>query len=677
MLVIVVSAWNLDHFLDSCERAFNRHSRLTLCTQTRDSFVEFAKGNEGLKGLSVAVVEKMESWIKISLFLCMFGFLKEFRPSEPFIVDFLLGDRINLTDEVINQELFPIGTYCNCVWLVLVLLVTDLLRYKPIIILEAIGGIGCWALLVLVLRRNPELCVDTNVVNGKGELCHSIRLQPTYELLDPTRFLHVLAYMLSAVQTILEICQRKMVEVLYGLFMATEVAYFTYMYALVDKEHYQQVTSHTRTAYLLGRSISGVLAQLFMSIKIMDSHQLNYLTLGSLCLATVWAVLLPPAKENIYFQRISQNSGNEVSSEAKHRAQQQTNAEMVVSTQTLSSDMNTMTYCQKCSKIYTLLWKDFVAAFTNWYVVKWSIWWALATCGYLQITTYVQLLYETILEENKQEDNELYNGAVEAITTLLVLTVLEHSSHAFAFHIYSSPMASLVLTDSSQLTSDRQHLGACATLACSWLKIDWRTNGETALALCSLIEAAVLFVSSQSQVMWLAYLCYVIFVVVYYAMFTITNAEVAKNIHEDSYGLIFGANTLFSLLLQTVLTLIVMSGNGLALASRQQLITSKGSFLRTVLLIPSSPGALFNLRAANAHDIYVASMDSGSSKVLYKTTPITLDTCAIFTESDGSSVDNIPVFSDQLENSMDFLALVGLVYWSLEIFQAFLSQFFS
>nr|CAD7257730.1 unnamed protein product [Timema shepardi] len=160
----------------------------------------------------------------------------------------------------------------------------------------------------------------------------------------------------------------------------------------------------------------------------------------------------------------------------------------------------------------------------------------------LKVTTYVQLLYETILEENKQEDNELYNGAVEAISTLL---------------------------------------GACATLACSWLKVDWRTNGETVLALCSLVEAAILFVSSQSQVMWLAYFCYAMFVVVYYAMFTITNAEVAKNIHEDSYGLIFGANTLFSLVLQTVLTLIVMSGNGLALASRQQNALSRhGNVLR-------------------------------------------------------------------------------------------------
>jgi hypothetical protein len=33
---------------------------------------------------------------------------------------------------------------------------------------------------------------------------------------------------------------------------------------------------------------------------------------------------------------------------------------------------------------YYYLWKDFTAAYTNPYVVKWSFWWALATCGFLQ-----------------------------------------------------------------------------------------------------------------------------------------------------------------------------------------------------------------------------------------------------------------------------------------------------
>jgi thiamine transporter 2/3 len=31
------------------------------------------------------------------------------------------------------------------------------------------------------------------------------------------------------------------------------------------------------------------------------------------------------------------------------------------------------------------LWEDFTMAYTNIYVLKWSFWWALATCGFLQV----------------------------------------------------------------------------------------------------------------------------------------------------------------------------------------------------------------------------------------------------------------------------------------------------
>jgi hypothetical protein len=36
-------------------------------------------------------------------------------------------------------------------------------------------------------------------------------------------------------------------------------------------------------------------------------------------------------------------------------------------------------------KAHYYLWKDFTSAYTNLYVLKWSLWWALATCGFLQV----------------------------------------------------------------------------------------------------------------------------------------------------------------------------------------------------------------------------------------------------------------------------------------------------
>lgn len=72
----------------------------------------------------------------------------------------------------------------------------------------------------------------------------------------------------------------RLFQVLYGTFMATEVAYYTYIYSKVPKEFYQQVTSHTRAAILAGRAISSVLAQILISFELMDYKQLNYISLG-------------------------------------------------------------------------------------------------------------------------------------------------------------------------------------------------------------------------------------------------------------------------------------------------------------------------------------------------------------------------------------------------------------
>lgn len=60
--------------------------------------------------------------------------------------------------------------------------------------------------------------------------------------------------------------------------MATEIAYYTYIYAKVSTEFYQQVTSHTRAALLAGKSLSGILAQILISFNLMNFRELNYIT---------------------------------------------------------------------------------------------------------------------------------------------------------------------------------------------------------------------------------------------------------------------------------------------------------------------------------------------------------------------------------------------------------------
>lgn len=72
----------------------------------------------------------------------------------------------------------------------------------------------------------------------------------------------------------------QMTQILYGTYMATEVAYYTYIYAKVDKQYYQKVSSHTRAAILSGRFMAGLSAQLLIYFDVMDYRDLNYITLG-------------------------------------------------------------------------------------------------------------------------------------------------------------------------------------------------------------------------------------------------------------------------------------------------------------------------------------------------------------------------------------------------------------
>lgn len=64
--------------------------------------------------------------------------------------------------------------------------------------------------------------------------------------------------------------------------MATEVAYYTYIYAKVDKSYYQKVTSHTRAAILSGRFVAGILGQLLIFYNLFDYRELNFITFAGM-----------------------------------------------------------------------------------------------------------------------------------------------------------------------------------------------------------------------------------------------------------------------------------------------------------------------------------------------------------------------------------------------------------
>ncbi|VDI71565.1 Hypothetical predicted protein [Mytilus galloprovincialis] len=76
-------------------------------------------------------------WKVLTFLVCLYGFLKEYRPSEAYLSDYLTGPWKNLTIKEVNDEIYPVWTYAYLVWLVPVFLLTDYLRYQPML---ALGG---------------------------------------------------------------------------------------------------------------------------------------------------------------------------------------------------------------------------------------------------------------------------------------------------------------------------------------------------------------------------------------------------------------------------------------------------------------------------------------------------------------------------------------------------------
>jgi len=418
----------------------------------------------------------LDDWKKTTLILCSYGFFKEIRPSEPFLTEYLIGNSTGLSAEQVYQDVYPIWTYSYLAVLVIVFLFTDLARYKPVIVFEGFSYILTWVLLLW----------------GHG---------------------------LSAMQ---------FMQVSYGIATSTEVAYFTYIYAQVPGEFYQQVTSFTRSALLLGRFLSGALSQLLISLDLVDYRGLNYISLGMVSVATLSSFLLPSVKSTIYFHR------NETDD--------------MLPVRLVSDDATpepTVQIKEKFTRAFSFVKKDFVSSFSNIYILKWSIWWALAMCGNFQVGNYIQPLWEEIKPAHDSDSSELFNGGVEATTALV---------------------------------------GAGLAFVLGFAKFNWPVLGEGTLAIISVLDAVVLYLMSSTSDIWTAYVGYLVFRSLFQMMITVASFEIASNITQNSYGLVFGFNTFLALSFQTILTSVVADSVGLALPPREQFRVYAGFFLVVGLL---------------------------------------------------------------------------------------------
>ncbi|XP_001364625.1 thiamine transporter 1 [Monodelphis domestica] len=436
-----------------------------------------------------------ECWFLPTALLCAYGFFASLRPSEPFLTPYLLRSDKNLTERQVFNEIYPVWTYSYLVLLFPVFLATDYLRYKPVILLQGLSLIVTW-------------------------------------------------FMLLYAQGLLAI---QFLEFFYGIATATEIAYYSYIYSVVDLGMYQKVTSYCRSATLVGFTVGSVLGQILVSVAgwTLFSLIVISLTCGSIAFALAW--FLPMPQKSLFFHHVDparqgvngikvQNGGIRNSPASSHLpGWEDMESKIPLNTEEPSSSEEPEPKPDRLL-VLKVLWKDFLVCYSSRPLLCWSVWWALSTCGYFQVVNYTQGLWERVMPSRNAT---IYNGGVEAVSTLL---------------------------------------GAVAVFAVGYIKISWSTWGEMTLSLFSLLIAAAVYVMDKVNNIWVCYSSYVVFRIIYMLLITIATFQIATNLSMERYALVFGVNTFIALALQTLLTLIVVDASGLGLDITTQFLIYSGYF---------------------------------------------------------------------------------------------------
>ncbi|XP_024596314.1 thiamine transporter 2 [Neophocaena asiaeorientalis asiaeorientalis] len=309
------------------------------------------------------------SWIYPTVILCLFGFFSMMRPSEPFLMPYLSGPDKNLTSEEITNEIFPVWTYSYLVLLFPVFILTDYVRYKPVINLQGIGFIITWLLLLF----------------GQG------------------------------VKTM------QVIEFFYGMVTATEVAYYAYIYSVVSPEHYQKVSGYCRSATLVAYTAASVLAQLLVSLANLSYFYLNVITLASVSMAFLFSLFLPMPKKSMFFhakpskEAPPKPAGKDAVLEEPQKDHEPGGQEVVtVSGNSYDGHWSSSKPESVALRVFVQWLQDLKECYSSKHLFYWSLWWAFSTAGFNQVLNYVQVLWDY---KAPGHSSIIYNGAVEAIAT--------------------------------------------------------------------------------------------------------------------------------------------------------------------------------------------------------------------------------------------------------------------
>lgn len=408
-----------------------------------------------------------KKWNWAVMFLCFYGFMASLKPGEAFITPYLLSTEKNFTREEVTNEITPVLTYSYMVSLVPAFLLTDLMRYKPVLIVQGVSQVAIWLLLLL----------------GTSLL------------------------------------QMQFMEIFYGVTMACRVAYSSYIFSLVSPAMYQRVAGYSRSSVLLGVFTSSVVGQLCMSFNV-SFYTLNSVSLGFVSFGLLLALCLPWPKRSLFFNRMRNQEQKEPATKSEL---DKMNPKDGAASSPPCSRLKDSVFVQMLLEVKEAVKRPNLRL--------WSLWWIFNSTGYYLVLFYVHILWNKVYpaEENKN----IYNGAVEAASTLL-----------------------------STLTS----------FSAGFVKIRWNVWSELVIGSITALQAGLLLLMHSTNDIWVCYVAYVLFRGFYQFLVPVATFQIASSLTKELCALVFGINTFLGTILKTIINLIFVDKRGLALDVRSQFL---------------------------------------------------------------------------------------------------------
>lgn len=207
------------------------------------------------KSKSHTIHQGVQSLTLLSLIFFAYGFFIDFKPSEPFLVPYLIKVK-GFTNDEIEEKIFPLWTYAYFVAVVFCGLLSEVFQYKPVLILGSFARVA-------------------------------------------TRIILLFGTTLLAMQA---------TQLTFGLACGSEVLFYAYVYYLVPYSQYQKLTGITRSSVLIGHVGANLLGQLLVTKFHSPLIVLFYISLGTIIIATIISLFFPAV--TIELKSCSQNFSN-------------------------------------------------------------------------------------------------------------------------------------------------------------------------------------------------------------------------------------------------------------------------------------------------------------------------------------------------------------------------------